>query len=503
MAKGCASESLSRVTKITTPSQTGYALLTFNTSTDNNCLKIVTFNCHGFKSAMHDIRNMCMKYDIIFLQETWLSKNDNALLKDVDDNFDAFGISAMNDENGYQTGRPYGGLAVLWRKEFTHACTLLNLDDLRLLGVTFDTNLGKMLLVNTYLPYQCADNFEDYCNCLGKIAAIVHEADTRNIVITGDFNAGVNTLFEHELVELCKGEHLCISDYEMLGRNSGFYTYVSDAHHSTSWLDHVICSSNMHSAIGGINVVDKLPSSDHLPLVVTFSMKVVDSARVTSAHVNRGNAACQTTNWSNATANCKHAYAAESYRILGNVCIPDALLCKHVNCSNPDPIVAIDDFYHSINRSLIASSADTIRSRHYACRKRHTAVPGWNDTVKHAHGVARNSYIIWRNSGRPRHGPVSDDMRRSMLLFKYILKQCQRNEEQSKADAMAKSMRNHDMKSFWKEVSSTYSRNVPLATTVNGASDPSAICDMWKNQFKDLLNCVTTDTFQTDSNACT
>ena len=98
MAKGCASESLSRVTEITTPSQTGYALFTFNTSTDNNCLKIVTFNCHGLNSAMHDIRNMCRKYDIIFLQETWLSKNDNALLNDVDDrsNFDAFGISAMN-----------------------------------------------------------------------------------------------------------------------------------------------------------------------------------------------------------------------------------------------------------------------------------------------------------------------------------------------------------------------------------------------------------------------
>ena len=156
-----------------------------------------------------------------------------------------------------------------------------------------------------------------------------------------------------------------------------------------------------------------------------------------------------------------------------------------MNCSNPDHVAAIDDFYHSINRSLIASSADTIRSRQYACRKRHKAVPGWNDTVKNAHGVARNSYIIWRNSGRPRHGPVSDDMRRSRLRFKYILKQCQRNEEQSKADAMAKSMRSHDMKSFWKDVSSTYSRNVPLATTVNGASDPSAICDMWKKQFKD------------------
>ena len=74
-------------------------------------------------------------------------------------------------------------------------------------------------------------------------------------------------------------------------------------------------------------------------------------------------------------------------------------------------------------------------------------------------------------------------MRRSRLQFKYILKQCQHNEEQAKADAMAESMRNHDMKSFWKDVWSTHSRNVPLATTVNGASDPSAICEMWKKQF--------------------
>ena len=196
-------------------------------------------------------------------------------------------------------------------------------------------------------------------------------------------------------------------------------------------------------------MVDKLPSSDHLPLGVTLSMKIVDKAGVTSAHVNNDDEACQTTDWSNATANCKQSYATESNRFLGGVCIPDALLCKHMNCTNPDHIAAIDDFYQSINRSLIASSADTIRSRHYTCRKRQKAVPGWNDTVKHAHGVARNSYIIWRNSGRPRHGPVSDDMRRSTLLIKYTLKQCQRNEDQARADAMAESMRNHDMKYFW------------------------------------------------------
>ena len=110
MAKGCVGESVSRVTNHNPISdrvvQYSHSTRRLTVTRPNNCLRIVTFNCHEFKSAMHDIRNMCMTYDNIFLQETWLSKSDNALLKDVDDNFDSFGISAMNDENGYQTGIP-------------------------------------------------------------------------------------------------------------------------------------------------------------------------------------------------------------------------------------------------------------------------------------------------------------------------------------------------------------------------------------------------------------
>ena len=80
------------------------------------------------------------------------------------------------------------------------------------------------------------------------------------------------------------------------------------------------------------------------------------------------------------------------------------------------------------------------------------------------------------------------------MLFNEAKCKCLYIGHRNQHNVYTKSMRNHDMKSFWKDVSSTYSRKVPLATTVNGASDPSTICDMWKNQFKTLLNCVTTDT---------
>ena len=58
----------------------------------------------------------------------------------------------------------------------------------------------------------------------GKIACICEEKDTTNVVITGDFNAAVNTPFEFELIAMCENSGLVISDYEIFGRASNTYT---------------------------------------------------------------------------------------------------------------------------------------------------------------------------------------------------------------------------------------------------------------------------------------
>ena len=47
------------------------------------------------------------------------------------------------------------------------------------------------------------------------------------------------------------------------------FTNVSDAHSTTSWLDHIICSFDFYSIISDLFILDKLPSSDHLPVCCT------------------------------------------------------------------------------------------------------------------------------------------------------------------------------------------------------------------------------------------
>ena len=75
---------------------------------------------------------------------------------------------------------------------------------------------------------------------LGKLSAILEDCEFSKVAIIGDFNAAVNTTFENELLETCTKHELIISDYEHFGRNSSQFTFVSDAHSTTSWLDHIV-----------------------------------------------------------------------------------------------------------------------------------------------------------------------------------------------------------------------------------------------------------------------
>ena len=157
-------------------------------------------------SSVYDILLLCEQFDVIILQELWLSSEDISLLRSIHKAFEAYApyyaVSAMNDQLGIQVGRPFGGIGILWRKSISHACTICDLQDNRLLGIYIDTNDGKLFILNVYLPYQSSDNFGEFCNYLGKIASIIEEKDTSSVVITGDFNAAVNSPFESELL-LC------------------------------------------------------------------------------------------------------------------------------------------------------------------------------------------------------------------------------------------------------------------------------------------------------------
>ena len=212
-------------------------------------LRIATFNCYGIKTSLSTVYDLCDNSDIVFLQETLLFPHELSVLSTAHPEFEGMGVSAIDTTERIIVGRPCGGVAILIRKELREYCNFLFYDDPRIMGIEVKSITDCIYFMNVYMPYQCTDNYDCYVEYLGKISAILEECTTTKIAIVGDFNAAVSTSFETEFLALCESQNLVISDYQLLGRLSEQFTFVSDAHSTTSWLDHFICSHDLQKRI--------------------------------------------------------------------------------------------------------------------------------------------------------------------------------------------------------------------------------------------------------------
>src|SRR4051812_44698673 len=93
-------------------------------------IKICSYNMFGFNNGLNMLNILCESFDIILLQEHWLSTADLHKLNVVHNNFTSFSVSAMDSkiESGILIGRPYGGTAILCRTNLLKYVKLIEVD---------------------------------------------------------------------------------------------------------------------------------------------------------------------------------------------------------------------------------------------------------------------------------------------------------------------------------------------------------------------------------------
>ena len=154
-------------------------------------------------------------------------------------------------------------------------------------------------------------------------------------------------------------------------------------------------------------ILDTCPSSDHLPVRLMISTALTAERCVNNEkHANK---IFPIFRWSNAKDCNIKEYGKYSAVHLDRIHISDSCTCTNSNCSNIQHISDIDHLFDDICNALRVSSLETITT----CKKtlcQGYIVPGWNDYVKEAHTEARYYYILWRDMGKPKHGPVWEVM---------------------------------------------------------------------------------------------
>ena len=117
-------------------------------------------------------------------------------------------------------------------------------------------------------------------------------------------------------------------------------------------------------------------------------------------------------------------------------------------------------------------------------------IPGFNEFDKQLHSEAREDYLLWKASGKPRSGLLYLNMCQSRIRFMRTLRKCRQNEEIIRANAHANSLMEKDMTLFWKGIKKDSDARVPLVPMIDNCIGDKEICDMWQAHYKTLLNSV-------------
>ena len=454
---------------------------------NNTSINVCTFNCKYVQSSVDEIKSLCKKCDVLLLQETWLLDSELPYLSNISDEFYAKGISSVATDKVLQ-GRKHGGIGILWRKNLTNSYKILDVDE-RIMGIQLKFGDKELLILNVYMPYCCSDNYDDYILYLSKLNNIVTQATTSNVIILGDFNGDVtrqNGIISHAfgkvLAEFCEEEKYIISDVMMLEDTAYTYYSVSDTRSIYSWVDHVITTVNSHHLIDKMCVLYECVTSDHHPILVKVKCDQ-QSSFADHQDICKGRKVIR---WNDLSKDRIATYTERTESLLSHVTLNhDLLLCDSVTCTDPSHTAAITTMYNDIVNILKISSECLCDETKGSYKQ----IPGWNDYCKAAHSDARNAYLLWINSGKPRYGYLFEQMKKSRSCFKRVIRQCKRDTDRNVANSIAKHLLCKDDKGFWKEIKKINNGNqVSLANCIDGISGHDNIANKWKTHFSNILN---------------
>ena len=364
-----------------------------------------SYNCHGLRlgSSKGDrarrttVDNLLMKCDILCLQETFLSKQDLGLLSSFNKDFHGVGESTTDLSDGILRGRIAGGVAILWHKKLDPVLSVIRLGVDWCIAMHYKSKEKECIILNVYTPYECQQNEDDYLSKLAFIHSFIQDNSCTCVFVVGDWNSDIadkSSLFAKHLVQLCEDSDLTLSSQMLLPADS--YTYISEAWHTTSWLDHCVTTADAHANIRSMEILYEESMSDHIPFTMFIETDCLPELIQSSDDHSRA-----TIDWSKLSGDEIGSYCARTDVLLSNVFLPyEAIMCSDFNCMDKSHHNHICLMYEAITQAICEASVSLYANR----AKSKQGKPGWSKYVAPHHVAAKEAHREWVQAGRPRQG---------------------------------------------------------------------------------------------------
>lgn len=130
------------------------------------------------------------------------------------------------------------------------------------IGLECNFNGNKFTVLNIYTPYESYEHEDEFLNMLAFIQSFIEDNSSSCVYVMGDFNADMSdskSLFAAHLQQFCNESKLILSSKALMPDTS--FTYVSEAWHTTSWLDHIVTTADAHASLVNVEICYELATS--------------------------------------------------------------------------------------------------------------------------------------------------------------------------------------------------------------------------------------------------
>ena len=304
-------------------------------------LRIISYNCQSLNAKLDIVSTLLNDCDILLLQETLLTNDNNDILGNININFNAINIPSVR-KIGQLYGRSSGGLAILWKRN-SNLKYFPVYGNNRFIGIKILFGEISYLLLNVYLncDYRTIESLIEYKENLAEIEQKIADVEYDELIIAGDFNCDPNKgRFFNEFKGFTDAFELVCADIDRLPSDS--YTYInSNQCVSTSWLDHIVTSKN--NLVMNIAIMYGYTVEDHIPMKFEL-MQPIHETYFDNDFINLESSNIKHYRWNKASESDIRQYSSNLDSLYKNK-LYDSFLCTEINCTDDSHIRELSSIY--------------------------------------------------------------------------------------------------------------------------------------------------------------
>jgi len=426
--------------------------------------------------------------DLLFLQETWLLGSQLRKLSTLHHDFIGHGVTGMDERHDFIGGRPYGGLAILWKKSLAASVQRVRINNSRLCAITLSISARKLLVLNAYLP---CDNYSSnnvdaqYQAVLDDAMRLWLESDADSVIFGGDLNTDPRRDNAHSAAlcdfirSLNASSVWCCAGIPLID------TYISYDGRGRSCIDHFIVSNTLSSHVANVNVYDcPLNGSNHSPLF--FDVDIADSVNADFACLD-DRVLQSSIAWGRVTNEHIESYQmCVSARLDEIPCPPCFETCLGSICNSEIHKSEIDRYCEQ----LCDLCAECGQLCFPVIRPNNLSRPKWNNVMKPLKDEAMCWDAIWKECGKPGSGHIWEIRQRTKREYHYAFRRYKKRERNLRKERMGEELRHSNSRQFWSEVRKVNPKKSAPAPVVDGKATQRDIAEVFLNKFEHLFNSV-------------